>query len=137
MTTKQIIVEGLTGREYGVRGESTGNTAYKNGYGRRRAHDICVGDVVSYNDSVGNAFSGVVLKNGGRYGIMGRGINHLDYANLTITVPYERVPIEMINALHKVNFEYKEVETVETVEMTLEEIEELVGKHVKIIKEGR
>ena len=134
MTAKQIIVEGSTGKEYGVRGESTGNKAYENGYGRRRVHDICVGDVVSYNDSEGNAFSGVVLKDGDRYGIMGRGIRHLDYANLTITVPYERVPIEMINALHGVDFEYKEVETVE---MTLEEIEELVGKHVKIIKEGR
>ena len=134
MTTKQIIVEGLTGREYGVRGESTGNKAYENGYGRRRVHDICVGDVVRYNDSVGNTFCGVVLKRDGQYGIMGRGINHLDYANLTITVPYERVPIEMINALHKVDFEYKEVEAVE---MTIEEIEELVGKRVKIIKEAR
>ena len=134
MTAKQIIVEGLTGREYGVRGESTGNKAYENGYGRRKVHDICVGDVVSYNDSVGNAFCGVVLKSDGQYGIMGRGINGLNYANITLCVPYDKVPIEMINALHRTHFEYREAEAVE---MTIEEIEELVGKRVKIIKEAR
>lgn len=74
------------------------------------------------------------MKWNGKYGIMGRGVNHLNFDNITITVPYERVPIEMINALHGGGFEYKEVEVIE---MTIEDIEELVGKRVKIVKEER
>ena len=131
---KQYIISKFNNDNYGVRGESTGVKAYANGYGRRKVHEICVGDVVCYNDSVGNTFCGVVLKRDGQYGIMGRGINGLNYANITLCVPYDKVPIEMINALHRTPFEYREVEAVE---MTIEEIEELVGKRVKIIKEAR
>ena len=118
---------------YGIRGESTGVFAFKNGK-QGRVHEVRVGDAVCYNDSEGNAFCGIVMKWNGKYGIMGRGVNHLNFDNITITVPYERVPIEMINALHGGGFEYKEVEVIE---MTIEDIEELVGKRVKIVKEER
>lgn len=131
---EQRIVNRNVNSDYGIRGERTGKYAYKNGHGRKKVHEICVGDVVSYNDDMGNAFSAVVLKLDGSYGLMGRGITHLEFDNITITVPYKKVPIEMINALHESDFEYKKVEAVE---MTIEEIEELVGKRVKIIKEER
>jgi len=119
--------------DYGRRGEHTGVFAYKNGY-NDKVHEICVGDVVCYTVD-GLPFSGVVLKRIGRYGIMGRGIHRLSNANLTISVPYKDVPIEMINAIHRVDdFEYV---AEEAVEMTLEEIEEIVGNNVKIIKGRR
>ena len=40
--------------------------------------------------------------------------------------------MEMINAIHGTEFEYKEAEVVE---MTIEEIEDIIGKRVKIVKE--
>lgn len=131
MTENTRIIRGDL--DYGRRGERTGVFAYKNGYNEKE-HEIRVGDVVCYTVD-GLSFSGVVLKKLGRYGIMGRGIYNLSYANLTISVPYEDVPIEMINAIHRVDdFEYV---AEEAVEMTLEEIEEIVGNNVKIIKGRR
>jgi|SRR5690625_346006 len=117
------------GYDYGKRGESTGVYAYKNGC-NGLVHEIRVGDVVCYTED-GLSFCAVVLKNDGKYGLMGRGVKHLNYQNLTISVPYERVPVEMIKALHGVDFEYVEEEPVE---MTLDEIERLVGRKVKIVK---
>ena len=117
------------GVDYGKRGEPTGVYAYKNG-SRGKAHEIKVGDVVCYTVD-GLSFCAVVLKDNGRYGLMGRGIEHLNYQNLTICVPYDRVPVEMISALHGVDFEYVEEEPVE---MTLDEIERIVGRKVKIVK---
>ena len=73
---------------YGIRGESTGVFAFKNGQ-LGKVHEVRVGDAVCYNDSEGMAFCGIVMKWNNRYGIMGRGINRLDYDNLTISVPNE------------------------------------------------
>ena len=117
------------GYDYGKRGESTGRYAYMNGCDGM-VHEIRVGDVVCYTVD-GLSFCAVVLKDNGRYGLMGRGIEHLNYQNLTICVPYDRVPVEMISALHGVDFEYVEEEPVE---MTLDEIERIVGRKVKIVK---
>src|SRR5690625_742633 len=131
MAENTRIVRG--NEEYGRRGKRKGIYAYKNEH-KGKVHELRVGDVVCYTVD-GLSFSGVVLKKLGRYGIMGRGIYNLSYANLTISVPYEDVPIEMINAIHRVDdFEYV---AEEAVEMTLEEIEEIVGNNVKIIKGRR
>src|SRR5690625_722874 len=113
-------------------GESTGRYAYMYGC-NGMVHEIRVGDVVCYTEG-GLSFCAVVLKDNDRYGLMGRGIEHLNYQNLTISVPYERVPVEMLKALHGADFEYVEEESVE---MTLDEIERLVGKKVKIVKGER
>ena len=131
MTENTRIIRGDL--DYGRRGERTGVYAQKNGRAGR-VHEIRVGDAICYTID-GLSFVGIALKRHGRYGIMGRGVYDLNYADLTISVPYDEVPIEMINAIHRVDdFEYV-VE--EAVEMTLEEIEDIVGRKVKIIKGRR
>lgn len=126
-------IESDNGRNYGRVGEFTGRYAYRNGYIGKK-HKIYVGDVLSYGDD-GKAFSGTVMKGiDGNYGIMGRGVDHLNFEQLTITVPHNRVPIEMINALHGGHFKFVEEEAIE---MTVEEIEKALGKRIKIVKEEK
>lgn len=108
---KRIKRKSLFGKweDYGRVGEFTGELAYSNEIEGKR-HRVCVGDVLSYTE-YGKAFIGVVMKKDNEsYGIMGRGVDHLNFRNLTLAVQYDEVPIEMINALHRGDYIFVEEE---------------------------
>lgn len=133
---KRVYIHGASGTNYGFRGEGTG-LAIKQGWnGRCEAKG---GDLIAFNSRHGEngvfSFSGIVMKDdSGRFGVMGLMATSLDLQvdNATLVLGYNKVPIEMVEALHGDGFTYNEEEIVE---MSLEEIEKLVGKRVKIIKE--
>ena len=124
MTVKRRII--TVRGDYGVIGEDTGFSAY---YLPQWNQVIRVGDVVSFlfND---NVHTGVVMRDDNQYGVMGWGVDRLDYDRISIVIPHSKVTEEIIKTLHGDSFSI--VEDIAE-EMTIGEIEKELGRRIKII----
>lgn len=118
--------------DYGRMGECAGEKAAKIGWARGVERNIKVGDVLSFSYA-GVSHIGVVVRDSidGEYFVKGWKSTGLNFKQMTIAIPYERVTEEVMNAIHCADFEI--IEDVAE-EMTIKEIEEALGKRIKIIK---
>ena len=118
--------------DYGRMGECTGKKSANTRWAGGVERNIKVGDVVSFSYD-GVSQSGVVVRDSidGEYFVMGWKSSGLNFKQMTITIPYVRVTEEVMNAIHCADFEI--IEDVAE-EMTIKEIEEALGKRIKIIK---
>lgn len=111
---------------YGFLGEKTSTTISGN--------YLRVGDVIAFEKHDELFVRPVTKKKDGEYGVFGFGSNHFIFKNMTKILSYEFLTEQLLQELQggrKENFSIKEVEYAK--EMTISEVEELLGHKIKII----
>lgn len=122
----------------GVLGEKTGRFAdyYIGNY--RESVELCVGDVVSFYE-YGRIYTKVVTRNSlkNEYGVFGFGSNRLDFQGIIRILTYRDLTEDIFQKLQEStstkNRHYFTIRDIDVKEMTIEQIEKLLGYQVRII----
>lgn len=120
-------------------GERTGNFANKDYYGNDNRVEIKVGDVISFR-RFGRIYTRVAAKDEFKntYGVFGFGTDNFNFEDIQIILTHEQLTEDIFRKLqspdnkrHQGFFTIRQIDVEE--EYTVEELEEILGKKIKIV----
>jgi|SRR5699024_8080200 len=119
----------------GVIGEKSDCVA-KVDYGGYIKHErLCIGDVIAFERD-GNIYIKTALENG----VFGFGSNNFRFHNINKILSYKNLTVDILRKIQgvgiddiKEQFDIREIKESKPVEMTVKEIEKVLGKKIKII----